>query len=296
MSWPRELDVVVGKRRVRVRDAGDPEGTPVVFFHGLGDSRLDLRLGEPLAKLSRVRLVSFDRPGYGSSTPAQFGLLSVARDTAAVADELRVGRFAVFGQSAGSRFALAAAAVLGDRVTGVGCASGSGPVQDVPNAMEEFDRTDLEASELLPDEPAAAAKVYAAAFEPLARTIAEGDDGDVVTAFEAILSPADLALLADPLTRADAVANARESMRQGVGGMAWDAVSWLVPWPFTAGDVTCPVHLWYGSHDTTPLAHATWLAENLPRSVLRVWPGEGHLAYKRHLEEIWTALVHGHPS
>jgi pimeloyl-ACP methyl ester carboxylesterase len=290
MSWPRELDVVVGERRIRVRDAGDPEGTPVVFFHGLGDSRLDLRLGEPLAEQLQVRLVSFDRPGYGNSTAAEFGLLSVARDIEAVADQLHVERFAVLGQSAGSRFALAAAVALGERVTCAGCASGSGPVREVGNAMDELDRTDQAAYELLPHDPAAAARVYAAAFEPLARTIAEGDDDDVVAAFEALLSAADLALLADPLIRADAVANARESVRQGVNGMAWDAVSWLASWPFTVRDVTCPVHLWYGSQDTTPLTHAAWLAENLPQAVLRVWPGEGHLAYKRHLDEMWTGL------
>jgi alpha-beta hydrolase superfamily lysophospholipase len=84
----REFDVAVGERRIRVRDAGDPEGTPVLFFHGLGDSRLDLRLSEPLAEQLKMRLVSFDRPGYGSSTPAEFDLLSIARDTEAVADRL----------------------------------------------------------------------------------------------------------------------------------------------------------------------------------------------------------------
>jgi pimeloyl-ACP methyl ester carboxylesterase len=289
----REFDVAVGERRIRVRDAGDPEGTPVLFFHGLGDSRLDLRLSEPLAEQIKMRLVSFDRPGYGSSTPAEFDLLSIARDTEAVADRLRIERFAVFGQSAGSRFALAAAATLGDRVRCAGCASGTGPIHQVPGALNELDGIDTLAYALLPDDRAAAANVYAAAFEPMARTISEGDDHDVVAAFEAMLAPADSALLADPLIRADAVENARESLRQGVMGMAWDAVSWLVPWPFGADDVTCPVQLWYGSDDTIPLAHGEWLADHLPRARLTVWPGEGHLAYKRHLQEISAVLIHG---
>jgi pimeloyl-ACP methyl ester carboxylesterase len=290
---PQEFDVVVGKRRVRVRDAGDPAGTPVVFLHGLGDSRLDVRFAEPLATQRQVRLVSFDRPGYGASTPAEFGLLSVARDIEAVADQRHIERFAVFGQSAGSRFALAAAAALGDRVTCVGCASGSGPIHEVPGALAELDRTDRVAYELLPDNQTAAARVYEAAFQPMARMLAEGDDDAVVAAFESMLAPADLTLLGDPLIRAEAVANARESMRQGVVGMAWDAVSWLVPWFFAAEDVNCPVQLWYGSDDTTPVAHGEWLADHLPRARLTVWPGQGHLAYKRHLEEIWRDLVQG---
>jgi pimeloyl-ACP methyl ester carboxylesterase len=289
----REFDVVVGKRRIQVRDAGDPAGTPVLFLHGLGDSRLDVRFAEPLATQRQVRLVSFDRPGYGASTPAEFGLLSVARDIEAVADQRHIERFAVFGQSAGSRFALAAAAALGDRVTCVGCASGSGPIHEVPGAFDDLDRTDRMAYEVLPDNQTAAARVYEAAFQPMARMIAEGDDDDVVAAFESMLAPADLTLLADPLIRAEAVANARESMRQGVVGMAWDAVSWLAPWFFAAEDVRCPVRLWYGSDDTTPLDHGEWLADHLPRANLTMWPGEGHLAYKRHLEEMWTDLVQG---
>jgi pimeloyl-ACP methyl ester carboxylesterase len=288
-----ELDVVVGNRRIRVRDAGDREGTPVLFLHGLGDSRLDLRFSDPLAVQHHVRLVSFDRPGYGASTPTEFGLLSVARDVEAVVDQLDIERFAVFGQSAGSRFALAAAAALRDRVRYVGCASGSGPIRAVPGALDELDGTDRVAYELLADNPAAAARHYETAFEPMARMIAEGDDDDVVAAFESMLSPADLTLLADPLIRAEAVVNAREATRQGVVGMAWDAVSWLVPWFFAPKDVTCPVQLWYGSHDTTPVAHGAWLAYHLPWAQLTVWPGEGHLAYKRHLEEIWAVLVHG---
>ena len=289
---PGECDVVVGKRRIRVRDAGDPEGASVLFLHGLGDSRLDLRSSEPLARELQVGLVSFDRPGYGGSTPAEFGLLSAAQDIEAVADQLHIEQFAVFGHSAGSRFALAGAAALGDRVRCVGCASGAGPIREVPGAFDELDAADRAAYELLPDNPAAAARVYEAAYEPLATMITEGNDDDVVEAFRSMLSPADLALLEDPPICADAVANARESIRQGVVGMAWDAVSWLVPWSFSANDVTCPVQLWYGSQDTTPVAHGEWLSDHLPQASLTVWPGEGHLAYKRHLREIFTALVH----
>ena len=58
-----------------------------------------------------------------------------------------------------------------------------------------------------------------AAFEPMARLIADGDDDDVVAAFESMLSPEDPTLLADPRLRAEAVVNARESIRQGVEGL-----------------------------------------------------------------------------
>ena len=66
----RELEVARGGRVLRVRDAGDPGGRAVIYFHGTPGSRLDLCFGEQLAAERGVRIVSFDRPGYGGSTPA----------------------------------------------------------------------------------------------------------------------------------------------------------------------------------------------------------------------------------
>jgi pimeloyl-ACP methyl ester carboxylesterase len=64
-------------------------------------SRLDLCFGEQLAAERGIRLVSFDRPGYGGSTAAPFGLASIAADAHAIADELAVDRFATLGWSGG---------------------------------------------------------------------------------------------------------------------------------------------------------------------------------------------------
>ena len=58
-----ETDVTRGDRVLRVRDAGDPQGRVVMYFHGTPGSRLDLSFGEHVAAQCGVRLVSFDRPG-----------------------------------------------------------------------------------------------------------------------------------------------------------------------------------------------------------------------------------------
>ena len=78
-----------GGRALRVRDAGDPGGAEVMYFHGPPSSRLDLCLANN-SRPNAVSLVSFDRPGYGGSTPAPFGLASIAADAHAVADELGI--------------------------------------------------------------------------------------------------------------------------------------------------------------------------------------------------------------
>jgi pimeloyl-ACP methyl ester carboxylesterase len=130
----RETEIGREGRVLRVRDVGDPEGSVVMYFHGTPGSRLDLCFGEQLAAERGVRLISFDRPGYGGSTPAPFGLASIAADAHAVADELGVARFATLGMSGGGPAALAAAAVPGGRVIRAGIASGAGPFQLVPGA------------------------------------------------------------------------------------------------------------------------------------------------------------------
>jgi pimeloyl-ACP methyl ester carboxylesterase len=163
----REIEIGRGGRVLRVRDTGEPEGNVVMYFHGTPGSRLDLGFGEQLAAERGVRLVSFDRPGYGGSTPAPFGLASIAADAHAIADELGVARFATLGMSGGGPGALAAAAVAGGRISRAGIASGAGSFRLVPGALADLDDNDRAAVSLLPGDPAAAAAAFAAGFEPL---------------------------------------------------------------------------------------------------------------------------------
>jgi pimeloyl-ACP methyl ester carboxylesterase len=151
---------------------------------------LDLCFGEQLAAGHRIRLVSFDRPGYGGSTPAPFGLAAIGADAHAVADDLGVGRFATLGFSGGGPGALAAAAVPGGRVTRVGIASGAGPFRLVPGALDELDDNDRAALSLLPDDPAAAASAFAARFEPLAELSRGPGSSGVLSALPICCLPA----------------------------------------------------------------------------------------------------------
>ena len=152
-----ERDFVVDDGTVRVRIAGDPSGFPVMHFHGTPGSRLDLAFGDDLTARASVRLVSFDHLGYGRSSPSRFGLLSVAHLALTIADQLGVGSFATLGLSGGGPFALATASAGGPRVTRIGIASGAGPFQEVPGAIEELSEIDLRGVALLPDSPVEAA-------------------------------------------------------------------------------------------------------------------------------------------
>jgi pimeloyl-ACP methyl ester carboxylesterase len=286
----REMEIDRGGRVLRVRDAGEPDGAVVMYFHGTPTSRLDCCFGEDLAAERGVRLVSFDRPGYGGSTHAPFGLASIGADAHAIADELGVARFATLGISGGGPGALAAATVPGGRVTRVGVGSGLGPFQQVPGALDELDDDDQAALSLLPDDPAAAAAAFAAGFEPLAELARTSGNSELLAAFEGLLSSRDRELLKDQRFASAFADSVREGLRQGTSGGGWDNVSWTGGWDIDLSAVGCPVLLWYGSDDRL-VTHGVWLAENLPEARLVVHDGEGHLGGFEHLGEMLDALA-----
>lgn len=60
---------VSGGRKLAVRDAGDPAGTPVLVQSGTPGSRYLFGPNVEDAGLRGLRLISYDRPGYGGSAP-----------------------------------------------------------------------------------------------------------------------------------------------------------------------------------------------------------------------------------
>lgn len=287
-----EIEVDRGGRVLRVRDAGEPMGPMVMYFHGTPSSRLDLRFGEYLATERGIRLVSFDRPGFGGSTPAPFGLASVAADAHAIADALGIDRFATLGMSGGGPGALAAATVPGGRVTRVGVASGAGPFQQVPGALDMLDDNDRAAVSLLPGDPAGAAAAFAAGFEPLAELLRTPDGPGLLSAYGDLLSARDNEILHDHRIGAAYEESSREALRQGTIGAGWDNVSWVGEWDVDLSAITAPVLLWYGTEDRfAPLEHGLWLSRNLPRAQLIMRDGEGHLGIFEHLGEMLDALT-----
>src|SRR4051794_21573686 len=108
---------------------GDPTGRPVMLCHGFGDSRLTRNPDDALTAALGVRLIILDGPGIGLSDfkPAR-SILDVVDDIVLLADELDLGRFALFGWSGGGPHALACAYRFPDRVTTVGVACGFAPM------------------------------------------------------------------------------------------------------------------------------------------------------------------------
>jgi pimeloyl-ACP methyl ester carboxylesterase len=113
-----ELDVALPDgRKLHVHDEGDPHGHAVVVQHGTpGCGRLHPSDVDD-ARTRGIRLIGFDRAGYGGSS-ANLGrsFAGAAGDVAALLDALGVDRFATWGHSGGGGpHALACAALLPGR-------------------------------------------------------------------------------------------------------------------------------------------------------------------------------------
>src|SRR5215217_1357533 len=127
-----ETDLELGDgRTLHAYDTGadDAAGRLTVFWHH-GSPNIGAP-PEPLfstADRLGIRWVSYDRPGYGGSSPRpDRDVASAAADASEVADALSIDRFAVMGHSSGGSHALACAARLQERVLGVVVVAGMAP-------------------------------------------------------------------------------------------------------------------------------------------------------------------------
>src|SRR5689334_4097042 len=90
-------------RRLSVEERGDPKGRPVFLLHGTPGSRLGPAPRPSVLHRMGVRLITFDRPGYGGSDRSVGRTVSAAaEDVSLIADALGIGRFGVVGRSGGA--------------------------------------------------------------------------------------------------------------------------------------------------------------------------------------------------
>jgi pimeloyl-ACP methyl ester carboxylesterase len=107
----REHRIVAGDGRVlQVLERGRPDGKPVLVHNGMPNSRLIYEPDVRCAERQDIRLISYDRPGYGGST-SQPGrtVADCAQDVRAIAAGLKLARLAIWGISGGGPHALACA-------------------------------------------------------------------------------------------------------------------------------------------------------------------------------------------
>ncbi|WP_182870544.1 alpha/beta fold hydrolase [Stieleria mannarensis] len=119
--------VLPDSRRLAFRRYGDPNGVPVLYFHGTPSCRLEAQLLDSIAWKRGVCLVAVDRPGMGLSTFCSFDQQSFAADVKALIHHLRLPsphcRIGILAMSGGTSYALACAQALSKDISAVGILS-----------------------------------------------------------------------------------------------------------------------------------------------------------------------------
>jgi pimeloyl-ACP methyl ester carboxylesterase len=286
----REHRVSVDGRTLAVADAGNESGPAVVVNHGTPGSRLLWRELIEDAEARGMRLIGYDRPGYGGSDP-QPGRTAAdaAGDVGAIADALGIEKLAVEGGSGGGPHALACAALLPDRVVAVASLAGVAPYP-----AEGLDWLDGMGQDNL-DEFVATLAGREALERYLGKKVSEmltAEPKAIAEALLSLLSPPDRAVLTGELAEYFHEAT-RVGVEEQLDGWIDDDFVFVNPWGYRLEDIRVPVQLWHGAHDRfVPIAHGRWLAERIPGVDAHLTDEDGHLTIQlRRIGEVHAWLL-----
>ena len=286
-----EHEIVTHDGRVlKVLEDGVRAGRPVLVHNGMPNSRLLFARDVASARRLGIRLISYDRPGYGGSTrkPGR-NVADCAEDVRAIAGALEIDHLAVWGISGGGPHAIACAALLPDLVVSVGVLASPAPWG--AEGLDYFAGTgefNVEQTLLMLEDPAAArAQCERNRVEMLTQTLP-----GLMEFLKTLLAPVDEAALTGELGQylIDAT---RSGMATSSDGWWDDGVASLEPWGFEFDAIRTPVLLLHGRHDRfVPFAHGEWLARTIPGVEARLSEDDGHLTLTtHHLDEVHAWLL-----
>jgi pimeloyl-ACP methyl ester carboxylesterase len=275
-----------GNRLVVVEDRGDPAGRPVLVHHGMPSSRLITGYGphERDAVAHGLRLISYDRPGYGQSSPQPGRTVAdTAADVRAICAELGIRRLVTWGFSGGGPHALACAALLPELVTSAAVLGSPAPFAANPEYFAGMDPGYAEEIRIfLTDKPAARPKLDQDREDIV--DVAPGlaaSAARAARAAESTLLPADAArgVGAGEVDAGEFLEFFLSCTQAGLAPGSqgwWDDHCMLEPWGLDPADIAVPV-LVYGGRDVfVPAGHGQWLAQRIPRAERRLLAEEGH--------------------
>jgi pimeloyl-ACP methyl ester carboxylesterase len=258
-----EFDVTLKDgRTLHAYATGGGDRTAVFWHHGTPNLGSPPEPLFPGADHLGLRWVSYDRPGYGGSTPQRDRTVaSAAECVSAVADALEIDRFAVMGHSGGGPHALACGALVPSRVLAVVSMAGLAP----------FGAEDLDWFAGMTASGVASLQAAAAGRAAKERHETSGVE------YDPEFTEADLSALSGEWSWLGRIVG--PAVAAGPGGLIDDDLAYVAPWGFAPEEVTAPTLFVHGGRDRiVPSAHSEWLASRCSDADLWLCAGDGHIS------------------
>ena len=281
--------IIAESRTLKLRDRrllgfteyGDPQGRPILAFHGVPGTRLMYRPMATAAQTESVRIISLDRPGYGLSSPlAGRQLIDWPSDVAQLIQHLGLKTFSIMGISGGGPYAVATAAHFGARIDALGLISPLGPIVDLAD-KSPLTRLQRRFFLNLPARPrlfAWSASVANATFK-----LAPSLNYDI---FVRTLPAADRAIMQQKAIKAQVIEDVLESLKSNGVGARDDLRIYSEKWGVDFTKIKARTILWQGLADTiVPIPAALALGKLIPDCQVIELKDEGHFwVYKASTE------------
>ncbi|MDB9527568.1 alpha/beta hydrolase [Oscillatoria sp. CS-180] len=280
-------------RQIAYDSVGDPNGQPVLFFHGSPGSRLDVCLAEAAALKHGWYIVAPDRPGMGHSDfKPEYTLLDYTNDICQLADGLGFSTFGVMGHSGGGTTVLSCAYALPKRLEFALDLAGWAPVT-VPDLRFQMTALDRFFAERI----ARSQKTIPILFQVPFATLGLAAKVLPAKTFVRLLyrsqyfCDADYAVLSVPENAQALIHTVRESFHQGSKGPAHDALLRYQDWGFDLAEIDFPIHIFHGRDDVSaPYAFAEYKHRYLANSQLHAYSHEGHFFLWSHWDDIMETV------
>ncbi|KAI5855117.1 alpha/beta-hydrolase [Durotheca rogersii] len=285
MTSPVELFTLPDGRTISYAQYGDHASSRTIFYHhGYPSSHGEALAFHDAALRHGHRIISVDRPGMGSSTyQPQRRLLDWPADLLAIADHLKVDRFAVLGVSGGGPYVLACwHQISRSRCVGAGIMGGLFP-------------TDLGLSGML---VGSRMLFWAARWSPrLAGKILDFGLGSTTRStenLETLEKTLGETVKSRPKPDVEAWESSSSNFRQaltsglkgafqnGPEGSGWEARLYGSDWGFKLEELAIEpgkMVIWHGDEDVNvPVAMAEKAAKLLRNAELRISNGHAHMS------------------
>ncbi len=272
--------------RLGYAEIGDPAGQPVLHFHGMPSSRMEVSRSrtDAIASDLRARVLAIERPGIGLSDFWPYQIASWPDIVIEFADQLNLPRFSVIGFSSGGKYAAACAWKIPHRLMAACIVSGNAPV-DIPEVIGSMSSQDRILYFL--------ARRANGLLRLLLRKIAADarkDPNSILSLFSESSEPDKIALK-EKENQELLQGMVTGAFQSGTRGAAWDWRLEALPWGFSLAEIQMPVSVWHGEEDKlVPVAHGRTMAKAIPHSQTNFIPGEGHISlatgyYRQVLED-----------